>query len=42
MTVRRGGLALALVLVTGAAIAALFAGRAAPDGAGPQATGRRR
>ena len=34
MTVRRGGLALALVLVTAAAIAALFAGRAAPDGAG--------
>jgi hypothetical protein len=33
MTVRRGGLAFALVLVTAAAIAALFAGRAAPDGA---------
>ena len=33
MTVRRGGLALGLVLVTAAAIAALSAGRAAPDGA---------
>ena len=33
MSVRRGGLALALVLVTAAAIAALFAGRVAPDGA---------
>ena len=33
MMVRRGGLALGLVLVTAAAIAALFAGRAAPDGA---------
>jgi Domain of unknown function (DUF4331) len=31
MTVRRGGLALTLVLVTAAAIAAVFAGRAAPD-----------
>lgn len=34
MTVRRGGLALALVLVGTAAIAALFTGRAAPDRAG--------
>jgi Domain of unknown function (DUF4331) len=33
MTVMRGGLALALVLVTAAAITALFAGRAAPDDA---------
>lgn len=33
MTVRKGGLALALVLVTAAAIAALFTGRAAPDSA---------
>jgi hypothetical protein len=31
MTVRRGGLALGLVLVAAAAIAALFTGRAAPD-----------
>ena len=33
MTVRRGGLALGLVLMTAAAIAALSAGRVAPDGA---------
>ena len=33
MTVRRGGLAFALALVTAAAIAAMLAGRAAPDGA---------
>jgi Domain of unknown function (DUF4331) len=33
MTVRRGGLAIAVGLVAAAAIAALFAGRAAPDGA---------
>jgi hypothetical protein len=33
MTVRRGGLAFALLLVAAAATAALFAGRVAPDGA---------
>ncbi|HKY24613.1 MAG TPA: hypothetical protein VJM07_05625 [Gaiella sp.] len=33
MTLRRGRLAFALALVTAAAIAALYAGRAAPDGA---------
>ena len=33
MTVRRGGLAVGLMLVAAAALAALFAGRAAPDAA---------